>query len=115
RLAVSLICRFAAVDVSARFRYIRRGVGAVEDSGLAPTGSNLFGDQVDLGVGQHSASAFGEGRHRGSPDAGGDDFADRSVVCNSQVNRIGKSDRCSSATFGTVAAGAVFSVQSAEF
>src|SRR5260370_24258498 len=82
---------------------------------LTPTRANLFGDHADLRVSQHSASALGEGRHRCSSDTVGGDFADGSIVCNGQVNRIGKRDCCSPASFGTVTASAVFRVQSAKF
>src|SRR6202008_661805 len=69
---------------------------------------------VDLRVCQHSASALGEGGHRGAPNTVGDDFADGSVICDGQINGTVECDRSASASFRTVTACTVFGVQRAK-
>jgi hypothetical protein len=93
---------------------VRRKSDACESVGLGVTFADAVDDDVDLSIGKHATSAFGEGGHGGASDAVSDDFAESGIVGDGEINRI--TERKSRATFGfgAVTARAVFWIEEGE-
>src|ERR1700730_12015736 len=114
RPAVGLEYERSLLGVARRLCKVGRCVGSFKNSRLTPARSNSVRDHVNLFVCQHPAGTLCETRHGRSTYATCCSFADRSIVRDSQINRIAERSGCASSPFRTVATGAVLRVQSRE-
>jgi len=108
-----LIHHGAALQVAGSFRCIGWRVSAGEKTRLSP-GPYSANQDIDLFVGEHSASALREGGHRSAMYSIGSGAAYRGVVSDRQENGISQSDRRSSVSAGTVASRTVLSEEDIE-
>jgi hypothetical protein len=103
----------ATLQVSGSFRCIGWRVGAGEKTRLSP-GTDPANQDVDLFVGEHSASGLRKGGHRSSMYSIGSGAANRGIVSDRQENGVPQSDRRSSVTAGAVASRTVLSEEAVE-
>src|SRR5262249_2156059 len=76
-----------------------------------PPPADAGDDRLDLRVGEHSAGALRERRHRGTADAGADDAADGGVVGQGQIERVAQGLCGSAPSLRPVAPGAIRRVE----
>ena len=93
---------------------VRRRSDTGESVGLGVTFANAVDDDVDLIVGEHATSAFGEGGHGGARDAVGDDFAESGIVGDGEIDRITERKSRATSGFGAVTARTIFLIEEGE-
>src|SRR5260370_3691942 len=115
RFAVGFVRYLTSLGIARRFRCIGRRIDSVENSMTAPARPHFARNEVNLFVGQHSSGAFGERWHCRSVHAVRNDFTNRFVIRDGQINWISKRDGGSSPPFRTVTACAAFPLPMPEF
>ena len=85
-----------------------------QDIGRRPPRTNAVHDGIDLRRGQQTAGALRKRRHGGSRNTVGGDTADRRIVGDGEVHRIGQRERGSPDAVRAVASGAVRGVEDGE-
>src|ERR1700721_1145365 len=110
--AVGLEYDGSLLGIARRLCKVGRWVGSFKNSWFAPARSNSVRDHFNLFVCQHPAGTLCETRHGRSTYAASSCLPDRSIVRDSQINRIAERSGCASSPFRAVATGAVLRVQS---
>src|ERR1700686_341610 len=113
RGAERLIRHRAALQVSGSFRCIGWRVSAGEKTRLSP-GPDSANQDIDLFVGEHSASGLRKGGHRSAMYSIGGGAANRGIVSDRQENGIPQSDRRSTVSAGAMASRTVLSEEAVE-
>src|ERR1700682_1488599 len=111
--AERLIRHHAALQVAGSFRCIGWRVSAWEKTRLSP-GADSANQDIDLFVGEHSASTLRKGGHRRAMYSICGGAANRGIIGDRQENGIPQSDRRSTVSAGAVASRTVLSKEDIE-